>query len=128
MKTLQKTMLVYTLLMPIVVFFPTNETLAIPTFEQVNVEECDLAFHKAQTQVLSQAAAWKARNQHKALVRNILKNLNQRNAEVSLAGGSLSHEEVLTNLKIMGRLLDILAAEYPVTDEWGYRLESISQQ
>ena len=89
------------------------------------LQQCEAAFEKMQSGKMTQADAWRARKEHKVLVREILNNLNKRNAEVSTATGEvLSNEEILNNFKVMGRLLAMLAAEYPTdTDEWGYSLE-----
>ena len=95
--------------------FPMHEKL----------QQCEAAFEKMQSGKLSQAEAWRARKEHKELVREILDNMNKRNAAVSTATGEvLSNEEILNNFKVMGRLLAMLAAEHPTdTDEWGYPLE-----
>jgi len=92
---------------------------------QEKLQQCEAAFEKMQSGKMSQANAWNARKQHKQLVREILDNLNKRNANVSIATGEvLSGEEILNNFKVMGRLLAMLAAEHPAdTDEWGYPLE-----
>jgi len=89
------------------------------------LQQCEMAFDKMQSGKMSQADAWKARKQHKKLVREILAQLNKRNAEVSTATGEeLSGVEILNNFKVMGRLLAMLAAEHPAeTDDWGYPLE-----
>jgi len=92
---------------------------------QAKLQKCEMAFEKMQSGKMSQAEAWKARKQHKLLVREILANLNKRNAEVStVTGEELSGVEILNNFKVMGRLLAMLAAEHPSdTDDWGYTLE-----
>ena len=92
---------------------------------QAKLQKCEMAFEKMQSGKMSQAEAWKARKQHKQLVREILANLNKRNAEVStVTGEELSGVEILNNFKVMGRLLAMLAAEHPSdTDDWGYTLE-----
>ena len=89
------------------------------------LQQCENAYEKIQNGKMSQADAWNARKQHKQLVSEILAKLNKRNAEVSIATGEeLSGAEILTNFKVMGRLLAMLATEHPSdTDEWGYSLE-----
>jgi len=89
------------------------------------LQQCENAYEKMKNANMSQADAWKARKQHKQLVSEILSKLNKRNADVSTATGEeLSGAEILNNFKVMGRLLEMLAAEHPSdTDEWGYSLE-----
>ena len=83
------------------------------------LEQCEAAFEQAQSGKLSQAEAWKARREHKKLARELLDGLNQRNAKLT----TISNEEILNNLRVMGRLLAMLAADHPtMKDEWGYPL------
>ncbi len=105
--------------------FISGSSFAKDSTMHTKMQQCEVAFEKMQSGKMSQAEAWKARKEHKKLVREILDNLNKRNAKVSTATGEvLSGEEILNNFKVMGRLLAMLAAEHPAqTDEWGYPLE-----
>ena len=86
---------------------------------EAKLKQCEMAFEQAQSGKLSQAEAWKARREHKKLAQEILAGLNKRNTEIS----TISNEEVLNNLRVMGRLLGMLTADHPgMTDEWGYPL------
>jgi len=83
------------------------------------LDQCEAAFEKMQSGKLSQEEAWKARREHKKLASEILATLNKYNAEIS----EISNEEILENLRVMGRLLEMLATDHPsMTDEWGYPL------
>ncbi len=83
------------------------------------LDQCEAAFEQAQSGKLSQEEAWKARREHKKLAKEILVTLNKHNAEIS----TISNEEILENLRVMGRLLEMLATDHPtMTDEWGYPL------
>jgi len=83
------------------------------------LEQCEAAFEQAQSGKLSQEEAWKARREHKKLAQEILASLNKRNARIT----TISNEEVLNNLRVMGRLLEMLATDHPtLQDEWGYPL------
>lgn len=83
------------------------------------LEQCEAAFEQARSGKLSQEEAWKARREHKKLAKEILAILNKRNADIS----TISNEEILENLRVMGRLLEMLATDHPaMTDEWGYPL------
>jgi len=83
------------------------------------LEKCEAAFDKMQSGKLTQEEAWIARREHKKLAREILASLNKRNAELT----TISNEEVLNNLKVMGRLLEMISSDHPtMTDEWGYPL------
>ncbi len=83
------------------------------------LEQCEAAFDQAQSGKLTQEEAWIARREHKKLAKEILISLNKRNAEIK----TISNEEILNNLKVMGRLLEMLSTDHPVmNDEWGYPL------
>ncbi len=89
--------------------FPLHEKL----------ENCEAAFDKMQSGKLTQEEAWIARREHKKLAREILTSLNKSNAELK----TISNEEILNNLKVMGRLLEMISTDHPtMTDEWGYPL------
>lgn len=124
MKTLSKAQLLSTLVLTGAILFSAN-SFAKDFPMQAKLEQCEMAFENMQSGKMSQADAWKARKQHKILVREILNNLNKRNAQVSTATGEeLSGEEILNNFKVMGRLLAMLAAEHPAeTDDWGETLD-----
>jgi len=124
MKTISKIQLMSTLVLAGSLMISAS-SIAKDFPMQAKLQQCEMSFEKMQSGKMSQAEAWKARKQHKQLVREILANLNKRNAEVSTATGEeLSGEEILNNFKVMGRLLAMLAAEHPAdTDDWGYTLE-----
>ncbi len=88
------------------------------------LKKCEVAFDKAHSGKMSQEEAWIARREHKKLTMELLADLNKRNSAVSLESGEvLSNEQVLTNFKVMGRLLEMLAIDHPTQiDEWGYPL------
>ncbi len=99
-------------------FFSGNSFAADSAIEKKLIK-CETAFELAQSGKLSQKEAWLARREHKKLASEILADLNKRNAKLS----TISNEEILSNLKVMGRLLEMLATDHPaVTDEWGYPL------
>jgi hypothetical protein len=56
---------------------------------------------------------WRANNEHRALVTEVLQELNQRNA----SGQSLSDRQGLNNFRAIGCLLETLAADYPAKSE-----------
>ncbi len=100
------------------IFFSGNSFAADSAIEK-KLTQCEAAFDLAQSGKLSQKEAWLARREHKKLASEILADLNERNAKLS----TISNEEILSNLKVMGRLLEMLATDHPtVTDEWGYPL------
>ncbi len=86
------------------------------------LNQCQMAFDKAHSGELSQAEAGKARLKHMELMREILADLNKRNAAVDTASGEvLSQQEILDNLRLMGRLLEMLAINHHgTTTEWSY--------
>ena len=118
MKQLSSRKLLSVLVLSTAVFFAGNSFATSPAIEK-KLEQCETAFEQAQSGKLSQAEAWKARREHKRLAQEILAELNKRNAEIT----TISNEEMLNNLRVMGRLLEMLAADHPtMTDEWGYPL------
>lgn len=86
------------------------------------LNKCQVAFDKAHGGNMSQAEAVMARREHMTLVREILEDLNKRNATVDTASGEeLSQQEILNNLQVMGRLLEMLAIEQQrATIDWSY--------
>ena len=56
------------------------------------------------------------------LSRHLLQHLNERSASIDLdEGDTLSSAEILLNIRVMGRLLDVLVADaLPHEDDWSY--------
>jgi len=86
------------------------------------LKQCEIAFNKAHSGEMSQVQAAKARTEHMKLVLEILENLNKRNTAVALdTGEALSQEAIVNNFRVMGRLLEMMAADHrPATTEWNY--------
>ncbi len=93
-----------------------------PLSLEEKLNQCQTAFDKAHSGDLSQADAAKARREHMVLAREILEDLNKRNAAVDTAGGEvLSQQEILDNLRVMGRLLEMQVIDLQgTTPEWSY--------
>lgn len=89
---------------------------------RTEMKELEKAYQIATSDKTSQGDAEKSRQKAIELSRHILRHLNSRNAEINLdEGGTLSQTEVLLNIQVMGRLLDILASEHqPHKDQWSY--------
>jgi len=118
MKQFSSRQLLSVLVLSTAVFF-TGSSFAAGFPMEKKLQQCEMAFEQAQSGKLSQAEAWKARREHKKLAQEILAGLNKRNAEIT----TISNEEILNNLRVMGRLLEMLAADHPaMQDEWGYPL------
>jgi hypothetical protein len=118
MKRLSSRKLLSVFVLTAAVFFISNSFAGSFPMEE-KLKQCEMAFEQAQSGKLSQAEAWKARREHKKLAREILASLNKQNAEIT----TISNEEILNNLRVMGRLLEMLAADHPtMQDEWGYPL------
>ena len=88
------------------------------------LQQCEAAFEKMHSGDLAQKDAWKVRNEHMMLVREILENLNKRNHAVMRSQDrTMSSDEVLDNFLVMGSLLEMLATkDLRIDDEWGYPL------
>ena len=84
---------------------------------KARLQQSEAALQKAARGDLSGDEVWSARKEHRALVLDVLQELNRRNIEVSSSGRSLTDEELLHSLRAMGRLLEELAADYPVKPE-----------
>ncbi len=106
------------------IFFISTNSLAADYPLEEKLQQCQAAFEKMHSGDLTQEEAWKVRREHKVLVSQILGNLNQRNHDIMASKDhSMSSEEVLQNLIIIGSLLEMLATEdLRITDEWGYPL------
>ncbi len=118
MKQKSSTQLLSVIILSVAVFSAGSSFAAGFPMEK-KLEQCEAAFVQAQSGKLSQEEAWKARREHKKLAQEILASLNKRNATLS----TISNEDILNNLRVMGRLLEMLATDHPtMQDEWGYPL------
>lgn len=116
------TRLLTVLVIPAVIAVFSMNVHAGPSSLEEKLNQCQMAFDKAHRGDMTQAEATKARREHVALVREILEELNKRNAAVDVASGEvLSQQEVLNNLRVMGRLLEMLVIDHQgTTAEWSY--------
>ncbi len=74
------------------------------------LQQCEMAFNKAHSGKTSQAGASEARSKHRVLMLEILEELNIRNADISTKSGDvMSNKDIVNNLKVMGRMLEMLA-------------------
>ena len=74
------------------------------------LQQCEMAFKKAHSGNTSQDVGSEARIEHRKLMLEILENINLRNTEISTKSGEgMSNEEIVNNLRVMGRLLEMLA-------------------
>jgi hypothetical protein len=99
-----------------------NEVSAGPYPLEMKLKQCEIAFQNAHSSTMSQAEAAKARRDHAQLVREILQELNKRNAAVDdKHGKTLSQDEILNNFRVMGRMLEMIASDHqPASLEWSY--------
>ena len=89
---------------------------------QKEMQAMDKAYKTANNPKTLQGDAEKARQEAITLARHILRHLNTRSDSVNIKeGGQLSPTEVLLSIRVMGHLLDLLAAEHqPHEDAWSY--------
>ena len=122
MNTKSVTRLLIVVIIPAVIAGFSLNAYAGPSSLDEKLNQCQIAFDKAHSGELSQAEANKARRKHVVLVREILEELNKRNAAVDTTSGEvLSQQEVLNNLRVMGRLLEMLVIDHMGTPpEWSY--------
>ena len=86
------------------------------------MKELDALYKTAVSKKVPQGEAEQARQDMVKLSRHMLRHLNERNALVDVKGGDeLSSTEILLNIRVMGRLLDVLVADaLPHEDDWSY--------
>ena len=122
MNTRPITRLLTVLIIPAVIAGFSMNVHAGPLSLQEKLNQCQTAFDKAHSGDLTQAEAATARREHVVLAREILEDLNKRNAAVETASGKvLSQQEILDNLRVMGRLLEMLVIDHQgTTPEWSY--------
>jgi len=87
-----------------------------------NAASSPSVYKTAISEDVSQDEAEKARLDMARKARQFLRHLNERNSHINIKeGGQLSATEVLLNIRVMGRLPDILVADsLPRKDEWSY--------
>jgi len=88
------------------------EATATPYPLTEKLQQCETAFKNAHSGKTTQVEAAKARQKHMKLVREILQQMNLRNTGLADKGEPLSQKEVMQNLTVMGRLLEMLAADH----------------
>jgi hypothetical protein len=86
------------------------------------LNEMEALYKVAISKKVSQGKAEQARQDMIRKARHILRHLNERNAQLSVKeGAQLTPTEVLLNIKVMGRVLDIMMQDVlPHEDEWSY--------
>ena len=79
-------------------------------------------YRTATSKKVTQGEAEQARQKMVKLSRHLLRHLNERSASIDLEeGDTLSSAEILLNIRVMGRLLDVLVADaLPHEDDWSY--------
>jgi hypothetical protein len=89
---------------------------------EAKLKQCEMAFKKAHSGELTLAEAGKARQKHMKLVMEILEDINKRNTAVDISTGeSLTQKEIVNNFRVMGRLLEMLAADHQAPKTlWDY--------
>jgi len=120
-KSHKKQLLSVLLLSGVIVFSGTG--FAVQSFPmEAKLKQCEVAFKKAHSGKLTVAEAGKARVEHMKLVKELLDNMNKRNADVDISTGeSLTQKEIVDNFRVMGRLLEMLAADHePPEAQWDY--------
>jgi len=85
------------------------------------LQECNAAFKAAHKKDISREEAAKAKAEHVKLMVDILRNLNEQNTAAADQGKPLSPVQVSNNVRVMGHLLEMLAADHmPEGAEWSY--------
>ena len=87
------------------------------------LQQCEAAFKNSHSGNISQSSAAEARSEHRQLMLEILENMNMRNTEISTKTGDvMSNEEIVNNLRVMGRMLEMLATLHVQSDVTFYEI------
>ena len=86
------------------------------------IDKLETLYRTANSKKVTQGEAEQARQTMVKLSRHLLRHLNERSASIDLVeGDTLSSAEILLNIRVMGRLLDVLVADaLPHEDDWSY--------
>ena len=86
------------------------------------IGELEILYRTTNSKKVTQGEAEQARQKMVKLSRHLLRHLNERSASIDLEeGDTLSSAEILLNIRVMGRLLDVLVADaLPHEDDWSY--------
>lgn len=86
------------------------------------MNEMEALYKVAISKSVAQGKAEQARQDMIKKARHILRHLNERNSQLGVKeGAQLTPTEVLLNIKVMGRVLDIMMRDVlPHEDEWSY--------
>ena len=86
------------------------------------INKLETLYRTATSKKITQGEAEQARQKMVKLSRHLLQHLNERSASLNLEeGDTLSSTEILLNIRVMGRLLDVLVADaLPHEDDWSY--------
>lgn len=89
---------------------------------EAKLKQCEIAFEEAHSGDLVVSEAIMARQQHMKLVKEILEELNRRNAEIRVNSGEvMTQKEIVSNFHVMGRLLEMLASDHqPPKTLWDF--------
>lgn len=110
MKMLDKKQLMFVLILSGAMVLSGNIIAGEKFPMEDKLQQCEMAFKNAHSGKISQAGAYEARIEHRKLMLEILGNINLRNTEISTKSGEvMSNEEIVNNLRVMGRLLEMLA-------------------
>ena len=85
------------------------------------LKQCSIAFKAAHDGNATRAEATKARDKHIKLMAEILAEMNQRNMRASEQNKPLTPEEASDNIRVMGHLMSMLAADHMAPDyDWSW--------
>lgn len=91
--------------------FPLNEKL----------KQCSMAFKESRNSKATREEAIKAREEHIKLMVEILQNLNKRNVAAAEQNEPLSPKDASDNIRVMGHLMEMLAADHMRPDyDWSF--------
>lgn len=85
------------------------------------LQQCEAAFKASRSKTATREQASKARAQHFELMVDILQHLNNENVATLDQGKTLTAKQLTNNVRVMGHLLEMLAADHLGAQlDWSY--------
>jgi len=102
--------------------FKYDDELSYTATVNKEMTKFESLYRTATSKKITQGEAEQARQNMFKLSRHLLQHINERSASIDLdEGDTLSSAEILLNMRVTGRLLDVLVADaLPHEDDWSY--------
>jgi len=85
------------------------------------LQQCETAFKASRSKTATREEAITARTRHMKLMMEILQHLNDQNVAAADEDRALTREELTNNVRVMGHLIEMLAADHMTPKyDWSY--------